>query len=37
MYTHRHFTIGYNKNRIVSVNMTSSNPVVVAADTCPLP
>ena len=26
MYTHRLFTIGYNNDRIVEVNMTSSNP-----------
>lgn len=33
MYTHRSFIIGYNNNRIVEVNMTSSNPVVVKANT----
>ena len=32
MYTHRLFTIGYNNDRIVEVNMTSSNPQVVTAD-----
>ena len=32
MYTHRLFTIGYHDDRIVEVNMTSSNPQVVKAD-----
>lgn len=33
MYTHRLFTIEYNGNRIVKVDMTSSNLKVVEKDT----
>lgn len=33
MYTHRLFTIDYNEDRIVKVDMTSSNLKVVEKDT----
>ena len=33
MYTHRLFTIEYNGDRIVKVDMTSSNLKVVEKDT----
>ena len=33
IYTHRLFTLGYNGDQIVEVNMTSSNPRVVEAGT----
>lgn len=35
IYTHRGFTIGYNGDRIVEVNMTSYNPVPIEANTQP--
>lgn len=33
IYTHRLFTLGYNGDQIVEVNMTSSNPRVVEVGT----
>lgn len=29
IYTHRHFTFGYNNDRIVEVNMTASDPQLI--------
>eukprot|EP01023_Acetabularia_acetabulum_P006695 TRINITY_DN12815_c0_g1_i3.p1 TRINITY_DN12815_c0_g1~~TRINITY_DN12815_c0_g1_i3.p1 ORF type:complete len:295 (+),score=28.56 TRINITY_DN12815_c0_g1_i3:116-1000(+) len=30
IYLHKHFDIGYNENRIIQVNLTSSNPTALA-------
>ena len=30
LFTHKHFSIGYNGNQIIQVNLTSSNPVSIA-------
>lgn len=32
LYTHRHFSFGYNGQHIVEVNMTSSDPQLVEAE-----
>ena len=32
IYTHRHFSIGYNNDRIVEVNMTASDPQLIEVD-----
>ena len=32
VYTHRHFSFGYNGDRIVQVNMTASDPQRIEED-----
>eukprot|EP00002_Diphylleia_rotans_P017514 TRINITY_DN3400_c0_g1_i2.p1 TRINITY_DN3400_c0_g1~~TRINITY_DN3400_c0_g1_i2.p1 ORF type:complete len:583 (+),score=84.59 TRINITY_DN3400_c0_g1_i2:58-1806(+) len=32
VYAHKHFSIGYNKDRIIEVNMTSENPIFVSPE-----
>lgn len=32
IYTHRHFTFGFNNDRIVEVNMTASDPQLIEAN-----
>ena len=32
LYTHRHFSIGYNNDRTVEVNMTASDPQLIEVD-----
>lgn len=34
IYTHRHFSFGYNGDRIVQVNMTASDPQRIEEDKC---
>lgn len=31
VYTHKKFSISYNDNRIIQVNLTSENPVTLSA------